>query len=44
MMWAMTVCPQEIDITGIEVLTGLILTALATIWGIRKIIKYVNRS
>jgi hypothetical protein len=43
-LWSAQVIPQEIDITGIEVLTALILSALGTIWVIRKIIKFVNRS
>jgi hypothetical protein len=41
---AFPVMPQEIDITGLEVLTGLILGACGTIWVVRKLIKTVNRS
>jgi hypothetical protein len=36
--------PQTLDITGIEVLTGLILGASGTIWVVRKLIKTINRS
>jgi hypothetical protein len=38
------VLPQTLDITGIEVLTGLILGATGTIWVVRKLIKTINRS
>lgn len=34
----------EVDVTTPESLAAIILTGLAVIWGIRKLIKIINRS
>jgi hypothetical protein len=36
--------PEEIDVTAVEGMAAIVLTALGTIWCIRKLIKMVNKS
>jgi hypothetical protein len=36
--------PEAIAVTDVETMAGVILTALGTIWCIRKIIKMTNKS
>lgn len=42
--FAAVTLPTAISVTDVESLAGLVLTALAVIWGIRKLIKLTNRS
>jgi hypothetical protein len=36
--------PESIAVTDAETMAGVVLTALATIWVVRKLIKMVNKS
>jgi hypothetical protein len=36
--------PESIDVTAVEGMAAIVLTALGTIWCIRKLIKMVNKS
>lgn len=36
--------PTALDVADVETMAGLAVAGLAVIWGIRKIIKIVNRS
>lgn len=36
--------PSDMSVTSVETLAGLVIAGLAVMWGIRKVIKTVNRS
>lgn len=36
--------PTSVNITDVETMVGVVLTGLAVMWGVRKLIKTVNRS
>jgi hypothetical protein len=33
-----------VDVVSVETMAGIVLTGLASLWGIRKLIKTINRS
>lgn len=36
--------PTSVNVTDVETMVGVVLTGLAVMWGVRKLIKTVNRS
>ena len=41
---AVDLTAYTVDVTTVETLAGIILTGLAAMWGIRKLIKVINHS